>query len=255
MQARVLRWMVFLDVLTIAPQQVSRSSLMLQGSRLSANQNSWVILVFRDFTESGSFPSILASSPVTVLILKALASILSLAAPLDAQWRWWNQCPQGPSRGVPWWSRGGRGHVHGLLYQPGQSSRCGIWLVGCNLPKVLSWGVELGTDEPGRWWLRWPDPPGGHHSLHHLCLLLQHWGPSAPWCRGVLSASLLGDRELRHPGLLLTSCYLKVGVATMCIEAACLLLRYPGSRPLALCILSVETCWPKCCSNAATSIQ
>ncbi|CAL8263905.1 unnamed protein product [Merluccius merluccius] len=46
---------------------------MMQGSRISANQNSWVVSVFPTFTGSGSFPSIPVSSPVTVQILQSVA--------------------------------------------------------------------------------------------------------------------------------------------------------------------------------------
>ncbi|CAL8406162.1 unnamed protein product [Arctogadus glacialis] len=38
---------------------------MMHGSKISATRNLWVVSVFPTFTGSGSFPSILASSPVT----------------------------------------------------------------------------------------------------------------------------------------------------------------------------------------------
>ena len=45
---------------------------MMQGSRISATQNLWVVSVFPTFTGSGIFPSIPASSPVTVRILQSV---------------------------------------------------------------------------------------------------------------------------------------------------------------------------------------
>ena len=64
--------MVFLDTSTLAPKRVSRFSPMMQGSRISATQNLWVVSVFPTFTGSGSFPSIPASSPATVRIIQSV---------------------------------------------------------------------------------------------------------------------------------------------------------------------------------------